>query len=501
MSAHIARPSPRSVPQLLPRSLSRSLPISQLIADGMAARIERGALQAGDRLPSVRQLALEHGISLGTALQALRALESRGLVEARPQSGYFVRRRARRLEEPEMRAFTGVPQRVDVERHVAAVEARAAAHAQAAALGGLLPAGAYTPVQRLRRLVRDAVNETPSMFASAPGIHGHGALRRELARRHADIGVGIDADAFIVTQGVTEALALALRAVAEPGDTIAVESPAWPGTWRAIEALGFSVLEIPTHPRDGVSLEALEGLLDQQPIRAAVVTAHVGGPLGANPTDGRRKLLVALLETRGIAVIADDSGGDLQFEGARPKPLKAFERAGGVITCGACAHTVAPGLGVGWIAAGRWHARVAALKAATVGPTPELGSRALAAFFAQGGYELHLRHLRRAFALSVLQTSDALARDFPAGTRISRPAGGYGIWVELPAHVDPLALHARAVDAGSGYAPGRLFGAGDAHANALRIDCGHPWSSERAAAIAALGRLLREAVSSTPGTA
>jgi len=339
------------------------------------------------------------------------------------------------------------------------------------------------------------------MFGSAPEIVGHVALRRELARRHAEIGVGIDPDAFIVTQGVTEALGLALRAVTEPGDTVAVESPAWPGTWRTIEALGLSVVEVKTHPRDGVSLEALEGVLETQAIRAAVLTAHVGGPLGANPTDGRRKLLVALLETRGIAVIADDSGGDLPFEGARPKPLKAFERAGGVLLCGACTHTVAPGLGIGWIAAGRWHARVAALKAATVGPTPELGSRALAAFFAQGGYELHLRHLRRAFALSVLQTSDALARDFPAGTRISRPAGGHGIWVELPARVDALALHARAVEAGTGYAPGRLFAPGDAHANALRIDCGQPWSSERAVAIAVLGRLLREAVSSTAGTA
>ena len=483
------------------RSLSRSLPASQLIADAMAVRIERGALLPGDRLPSVRQLALEHGVSLGTALQSLRALESRGLVEVRPQSGYFVRRRARRLDEPAMPTLSGIPQRVDVERHAAAVEARAAAHPQAAALGGFLPAAVYTPVQRLGRLVRHVVGDAPSVLASAPAVHGHGALRRELARLHAQMGVGIDPDAFIVTQGVTEALALALRAVAQPGDTIAVESPAWPRSWRTIEALGLSVVEIPTDPRDGVSLEALETLLEQHPIRAALLSAHVGGPLGANPTDGRRKLLVALLETRGIAVIADDSGGDLPFEGARPKPLKAFERAGGVLLCGTCAQTVAPGLGIGWIAAGRWHARVAALKAATVGPTPELASRALAAFFAQGGYDLHLRHLRRAFALSVLQTSDTIAREFPAGTRLSRPAGGHGLWIQLPAHVDALAWHARAVDEGTGYAPGRLFAPGDAHANALRIDCGQPWSSERAVAIAVLGRVLREAVSSTPGIA
>jgi len=172
-----------------------------------------------------------------------------------------------------------------------------------------------------------------------------------------------------------------------------------------------------------------------------------------------------------------------------------------VLHCGACAHTVAPGLGVGWIAAGRWQPRVAALKAATVGATPELAARALAAFFAQGGYELHLRHLRRAFGLQVLRTSAAVAEHFPAGTRVSRPAGGHGIWVELPAHVDTLALHARAVEAGTGYAPGRLFAPGDAHANALRIDCGHPWSSERAAAISALGRLLREAVDAPGGAA
>jgi DNA-binding transcriptional MocR family regulator len=484
----------------MPVDPARTLPVSQLIADGIAAHIERGKLGPGDRLPSVRQLALEQRVSLATALQALRALESRGLVEARPQSGYYVRRRPRRLEEPLAELAPGGARAVDVERHAAAVESRAAGHAQAAALGGWVPAAGFVPVQRLRRLIAVGVNEAPGMLARAPAVQGHAALRAQLARRHAELGAAIDADAFIVTQGATEALALALRAVTQPGDLVVLESPAWPSTLRTLEALGLQALEVPTHPRDGLSLETLEAMLDGHDVRAALLTANVGGPLGANPTDGRRRLLVATLEMRGITVIADDTGGDLPFEGARPRPLKAFERAGGVILCGACAQTVAPGIGIGWIAAGRHHARVATLKAATVGGTPELASAALAAFLGQGGYELHLRHLRRAFALQVLQTADAIAEHFPAGTRVARPAGGHGLWVELPPGIDTLAWHARAVAAGAGYAPGRLFAAGDAYAQALRVECGQPWSNERGAAIGALGRLFVEALGAPPGT-
>ena len=474
----------------------RSLPVHERVVDDYAALIERGVLLPGDRMPSVRRLAFERHVSLASALQVLRALESRGLVEARPQAGYFVRRRPRRLDEPTAVSVDIAPCTLDVAAGIARVRvaAEAAASPLAAALGGDGPAPSLFPAQRLRRLVAAAVRDGADVLARTPDAGGHFELRHEVARRYRDAGVTLDADDLVVTHGATDAIALALRAVTAPGDVVVVESPAWPGTLRTLQSLGLRAVEIASHPREGPILEALEAAVAAHAVRAAVLTASVGGPHGGNPGDVRRRLLVALLEARGIPIVEDDASGELHFEGPRPRPLKSFERAGQVLLCGSVSKTLGPGLRIGWIAPGRHRARIVALQAASSGSPGEIGAQAVAAYLAHGGYELHLRQMRRTLALQVLQMSDAVGAHFPAGTRMTRPAGGFGLWIELPGAVDTLALHARAVEAGTGFTPGRLFSASGGHAHALRLSCGHTWSPQVEAAIATLGGLATEAL-------
>jgi len=336
------------------------------------------------------------------------------------------------------------------------------------------------------------------VLARAPDSGAHFELRHEVARRYRDAGAPVDADEVVITHGATDAVALALRAVTTPGDVVVVESPAWPGILRVVQGLGLRAVEIACDPREGPSLDALEAALAAHAVRAAILTASVGGPYGGNPGDVRRKLLVALLEARGIPLVEDDASGELHFEGPRPRPLKSFERSGQVLLCGSVSKTLGPGLRIGWVVPGRHRARVVALQAASSGSPGEIGAQAVAAYLGHGGYELHLRQMRRTLALQALQMSDAIGAHFPAGTRLTRPAGGFGLWIELPGPVDTLALHARAVEAGTGYAPGRLFSASGGHANSMRIACGLAWSPAVEAAVLALGNLVNEALQADP---
>ena len=468
---------------------AKPLPIYERLVEEFSSLIDRGKLMPGERMPSVRRLATQRRISISTALQTLRTLENRGLVEARPQSGYFVRRPSRRLEEPTISRPQSAPSHVDITGMVASVRA-AAQDPRIVALGTASPAPQLFPAQRLQRILSSITRHEPTLLTTYGFSSGNAAFRHQLARRYLDWGVSIDEGEFVVTHGCTEAVGLALRAVASAGDTIAIESPSFYGTLQTIKSLDLKVIEIPTHPREGISLEALEVVLQHHEIKAAVVMANVSNPLGSIMPDDRKQRLVRMMETRGIPLIEDDIYGDLQFDGPRPLPLKSFEREGGVMLCSSFSKTLAPGLRVGWIAPGKRLARIEVLKYVNTLTTPEVPQLALAAYLAQGGDDQHLRRIKRAFASQVKQTTEAITAHFPHGTRVTQPLGGFVIWVELPDDIDTMQLYDRAIGAGFSFAPGRIFSASNRYRNCLRLSCGHPWSADKEQAIIHLAKLI-----------
>ena len=470
---------------------ARSPPIYQRLADELSALIRRGQLASGERLPSVRRMAAQRRISVSTALQTLRTLEYAGLVEARPQSGYFVRPRPRHVEEPSTSGPPAEAGFVGISGMVARVRATAL-EPSIVGLGTATPAPELFPARRLQRIAASVLRRNPTQLTTYRFDPGNAAFRHQLSRRYLEWGVGIADHEFVVTVGCTEAVALALRAVAAPGDTIALESPSYYGTLQTIETMGLKVIEIPTHPREGISLEALDVAIRHHDVKAVVLMANVSNPLGSIMPDERKRALVATLEARSIPIIEDDIYGDLHFEPPRPLPLKAFEKNGGVILCSSFSKSLAPGMRVGWSAPGRYLAKVELLKFVNTLTTPETPQLVLAEFLGQGGYDRHLRKVRRLFAGQVQRMSDAVAGCFPEGTRITRPLGGFVVWVELPGNVDTMQLYDAAVQQGFTFAPGRLFSAGDRYRNCLRLSCGHPWSERAAQAIARLGKLVRE---------
>ncbi len=462
------------------------------VAAQIVRLIDNGTWRPGDRIPSVRMLSRQQSVSVATVLQAYRLLENRGRIEARPQSGYFVCARA---WTPPAEPGVSRPAKGATQVNVGELAMRVmkATHNPALIrLGAALPSPELLPTQQLNRCLAAVGRSSGSAGSDYSVPPGNLALRTQIAQRALEAGCTLSPDEIVITCGALEALNLCLRAVARTGDTIAIDSPCYFGILQCIEAMGLKALEIPTHPRDGVSLEALAYALETQPIRACLFVLNYNNPLGSCMPDANKKRLVEMLAERAIPLIDDDIYGDLAFGPTRPRTAKSYDRNGLVLLCDSFSKTLAPGYRVGWCAPGRWQEQVEHLKLVTTVATATLPQMAIADFLANGGYNHHLRRIRRLYAEKVQLVSEAVTRFFPAGTRITRPTGGYVLWVEMPPAVNSLELFDRALAAGISIVPGPVFSAKGKFRNFIRLNCGNPWSEHIERAIEKLGRMARQ---------
>lgn len=463
------------------------------VAQHWVDAIAQGTVHAGERLPSVRQLCEQHHISLTTAVAAYRWLEEHHWVEARPKSGYFVAERQSALPEPKARApqdsarFVGITERV-----LGFLEATRAP--DALSLGAACPGPELFPVNTLQKLLTQITKENPHTLSRySLNAAGHPLLRTQISKRAASYGLHLEADDLVITFGCTEALNLALRVCTKPGDTVAIESPSYYGLLQLIEALGLKALEIPTHPRDGVSLEALE-LATRTPgaVAACLFVLNFNNPLGCVLSNERKQQLVQLLGQRNIPLIEDDIYGDVHLEGPRPAVAKSWDNTGNVLLCSSFTKTLAPGLRVGWIAAGRYRKAVEMLKFQNTVATQELPQLVIARYMESGGYERHLRRLREQFRQQLACVSASVARHFPEGTRLSRPQGGFVLWVELPSPLSGRDLFNAAKAQGLVIAPGDIFSTQGLYDRCIRIKAGLPWTSTIEQGLQRLGLLATE---------
>lgn len=462
------------------------------LADDVEQMIRAGTLRSGDRLPSVRTLRSRRGISQATVLQAYALLEARGAVQSRPRSGYFVAAPARvPTPGPGARAPSSPPVTVDVSELVFEV-LDATRERRALPFGSAFPSPLLFPLDTLAASLGRATRTLDPWTTVADLPPGSAALRGEIARRYLLSGADVPADGIVITNGAMEALNLALQAVARPGAVVAIESPAFYGALQAIERLGLRAVEVRTDPVEGVDPDALREVLDAHPVAACWFMSSFQNPLGASVPDARRPQIVALLAARGIPLIEDDVYAELYFGARAPRPYKAFDRDGGVLHCGGFAKCLAPGWRVGWVAAGRHVGTVQRLKSMSSLATNIPAQEGLADYLRRGGFEAHLRRLRRRLASQQEEMLAAVARHFPPGTRATRADGGYFTWVEMPPQVDAIALHRRAAAEGIGLSPGPMFSASRAWRHCVRLNYGHPWDAALRAGIARLGQLAGE---------
>jgi DNA-binding transcriptional MocR family regulator len=462
------------------------------VSDRIEQLIANKALQVGDRLLSVRALSKEQGISLSTAFQAYYHLESKGLIEARPQSGYYVRFSPQHtLNMPTRCKPSNEAVPVSIDEMISAVyhdlrSTRILNFSMGAPSHELLPAA------KLNKSVVHALRSAPDSCLSYEHVQGNVALRQQIARQSFNWGGSLAEDDIVITAGCMEALALSLKSITKPGDAVAIESPTYFGIFQVMESLGLQVVEIPTDPVAGIDLDCLESAIRRSSIKACLFVCNFNNPMGSCVPDQKKKQLVDLLASKGIPLIEDDIYGEMYFGKTRPRTCKSFDKRGMVIQCGSFSKSLAPGYRIGWAMPGQFKDKMIQLKRMNSVSTNTLAQTAIAHFLANGRYELHLRHLRKALHTNCLRYVQAITTYFPEDTRVSRPQGGFALWIEMNEDSDGYKIHKTALRHNIGVAPGQIFSSKGQFSNCFRISFGLPYNDKVEAGLKVLGDIVRK---------
>lgn len=460
-------------------------------ADDIAELIRSGVLGPGQRVPSVRYASQTHGVSPSTVFQAYYLLERRGLIRARPRSGYFVNAHApRQFSEPQALQPVSESTDVDVSALVFSI-LDSIKDPNTVPFGSAFPSPELFPLQRLSRSLASASRSMDPRMVVTGLSPGNPQLRRQIALRYMVGGLMLPMEELLITNGALEALNLCLQAVTQPGDLVAIEAPAFYACLQVLERLKLKAVEIPVHPREGMDLGVLAQTLEKHPVKAVWCMTNFQNPVGASMPEAKKQALVELLARHQVPLIEDDVYAELYYAQQAPKPAKAFDTQGLVMHCGSFAKSLAPGYRIGWVAAGRFAQKIERLKLMTSLCASMPAQAAIADYLQHGGYDRHLRKLRYALEGQQANMLAAIARHFPAQTRVSQPSGGYFLWLELPEQMDALKLFHMALAQGISIAPGPIFSPTRRFGNCIRLNYGSPWHEDAERAMETLGRIIR----------
>lgn len=462
------------------------------VANGVEKMIHDEILKIGDKLPSVRMLSDEYGISMGTAFQAYYHLEGKGLIEAKPKSGYYVRFNRKRfpalpaVQQPEQVAYT-----VSVEEMIATVyKSFTPGDLTSFSIAG--PDLAFLPAARLNKSVVHAFRNSKNSCLYYEDRQGNPELRKQVAKLAFNWGGRISDHEVVITAGCMEALAMSLRTVTQPGDAVAIESPGYFGIFQVIQSLGLKVVEIPANPLTGIDLEYLQKVFKRSAIKACVFIPNFNNPLGSCMPDDNKKALVELVTKHRIPLIEDDIYGDLYFGAHRPRTCKTFDKEGWVLHCSSVSKSLAPGYRIGWVLPGRFFDRLNQVKRMHTLAGTTLTQAAMAHFLGIGRYEYHLKKLRSALHTHHLRYVQGILEYFPEDTKVSRPQGGFVLWLELNKKINAFRLYQEAMKYQVSIAPGRIFSATDQFNHYLRMGYGNPWDDKVERGVKILGDLVRK---------
>ena len=463
------------------------------LAEEIEGKIMKGTYHPGEKLPSIRKLHKQTNLSISTIYHSYMELESMGLVEARAKSGYYVNPVAlQNLKVPRFKKGSFPPKKVRLSSMMNSIIS-AISNPHLLPLGSTVVDSKLMPIKHFSRILKDLSHGDLKTMISYSLSEGLPELRRQIALRTVGVLQGIAPEDILITNGCMEAVALSMLAIAQAGDTIAVETPTNFGFLQLLQELGLLVMEVPADPRYGVDLDELENIFRGNRIKACLLIPNFHNPLGALMPDDHKLRLIELINEYEIPVIEDDISSELHFGGKRPMPLKSFDQKDLVLTCSSFSKTLAPGLRIGWVIPGRrYMEKIQSLKAATTVSTSTLDQYLISQFLAEGAYERHLRRLRNSLKKQIVRTAFAVQKHFPIGTRLAIPAGGTLLWVELPPRVIGLKVYRKALEHRIAIIPGVVCSNSRQFKNFIQISCGSPFTEEMERGIVRLAEIVSE---------
>lgn len=347
------------------------------------------------------------------------------------------------------------------------------------------------PAESLREGIERALREEGAALFAYHHPAGDHALRDRLAERLRSRGAAVVGGHLLTTTGCTQALQVMLAVLLQPGDIVAVETPAYYGMLELLSQAGSRVLPIPLRGGDGLDVETATDALTRWRPRCLIVCSSLSNPSGATLPETNRERLVELCRKLRVRIIEDDIYAELIDEGA-PKPMLAYDDGSTVSYVSSFSKTVSPGLRVGVCAPGTLLEEFAARKCQQDLHSSVLSEVALRAFLERGALDSHLEGLRQRNRRRRTLALEAIAQSFPPGTLVTHPRGGYMLWAELPRRVDLPDVRKLARAQGIVFAAGPAFFAHEPEKSYLRLNCAKATEEDLAKGLQTLGQILRQ---------
>lgn len=448
------------------RGRSRSGGRTQELMAAIGARIESGALSAGDRLPSVRGFAAAMGVSPSTVVEAYDRLAADGLVRARRGSGFYV---AKSPAAPLKLADAQTPRAMAVDPFWVSRQSLDADGDVLKPGCGWLPAD-WMPNAALRRAMRSLARGGDDPLSYYGTTLGSPSLRRLLAIRLTEEGIVATPDQLMLTGSGTQALDLVCRFLLRPGDAVVVDDPCYFNFQALLKAHQLKILGVP-YTASGPDPAAFEALLAAERPRLYLTNCAIHNPTGATiaPQVAHRLLNAAALHD--VTVVEDDIFAD--FEPEPSTRLAALDGLSRVVRIGSFSKTLSASVRCGYIAARPdWIEGLADLQVATTfgGPSP-LATELIGHVLAGGSYRKHMEEVRQRLVRVRREVAGRL-QEIGIETALM-PRGGFTLWCRLPDGRDSTEIAQAAREAGVVLAPGNVFSVSQAAGSFMRFNVAH----------------------------
>ncbi|MBN9382154.1 MAG: PLP-dependent aminotransferase family protein [Chitinophagaceae bacterium] len=466
-------------------------PIYLQLAAKLAAMINKGTYPPGEKLPSLRKIHQEQGISIGTVLQAFQHLQDIGLIVSREKSGYFVNHKpAHTLPVPQIIPSSLSEQTIHIDTLLRKLKKPSSGN-NFVSFSTALPDHRLLPFNTIKRVIQQISRDASGSYLELEDAKGYQPLREAIARRSLAWGAALHTDDVIITNGATEALNLCLKAVTKPGDTVLIQEPCFYGVMQCLEFLDLKAVTIPCYSGTGIEVGDLQTACEKYTIKACLLVSNFNNPTGATLSSDKKRSLAVFANKNKLPIIEDDLYGDLYHEGSRPDNIKTYDKNGWVQLCNSFSKSLFPGARLGWCAPGRWSYEVARYKSMSTAGTNSLLQKVLYELLHTGAYDRHLQRFRQQLYANMVRTSRLIERHFPEGTKLTRPGGGVVLWIELPRRINAAHLQDVAFEQGVGIAPGEIFSAKAGYKNYIRISYCTTWNLKTEKALEKLGRICK----------
>ncbi|HWG58969.1 MAG TPA: PLP-dependent aminotransferase family protein [Candidatus Acidoferrales bacterium] len=481
------------------------IPLYVQLRDQLRALVHSGELRAGDRIPASRELATHLGVHRTTVANAYAELESEGLIQGHVGRGTFI------CSAP-VKQFSTAPPAPNGGRGGLRWEGLFADERGDEAMNRLVPevppgtiafiaarpSEEFFPIEEFRRCCNSVLRSEGRSVLQLGSTDGYEPLKKELVEMLRGEGMNVRAQQILITDGCQQAIDLVCKVFLRPGDSVALENPAYPGSIAIFSGARARPLAVAVEPGDGrtgragLDLDALETVLMQNRVKFIFVTPDFQNPTGTTLGLADRRRLLEIAARYQVPVIEDSIYARLRLRGATVPSIKSLDAAGNVIQIDSFSKIAFPGLRVGWcIGPESVIERLRLVKQSTDLHTGQLAQATLAEFVRRGHLARHLAKMKKVYLGRLEALEAALEKHMPEDARWTRPEGGMSVWVTLPAGFDAAELLIHVRERGVLFVPGRYFYFQHPQPNTLRLGFASLDEQAIARGVQTLGDLLK----------